>query len=106
MKSKQPSINQFGLTSSSVIKSRRRFVQGLAGGGLLGAGLASSHYVYGSPQMSVARRPEVLSGKTFNLSIDEVMVTLPAVRGEQLLSTGRFRRRRCAGKKGKKLRLM
>jgi CopA family copper-resistance protein len=74
MKGKQPSINQFGLTSSSVIKSRRRFVQGLAGGGLLSAGLASSHYVYGSPQMSAARRPEVLRGKTFNLSIDETMV--------------------------------
>ena len=74
MKGKQPSLYQSGLTSSSLMKSRRRFVQGLAGGGLLSAGLASSAYVYGSPQMSAARRPQVLRGKTFNLSIDETMV--------------------------------
>lgn len=74
MKGKQPSLYQSSFTSSSLMKSRRRFVQGLAGGGLLSAGLASSAYVYGNPAMSTARRPEELRGKTFNLSIDETMV--------------------------------
>jgi CopA family copper-resistance protein len=74
MKGKQPSLNQSGLASSSMMKSRRRFVQGLAGGGLLSAGLASSGYAYGSPQMSAVRRPEELRGNIFNLSIDETMV--------------------------------
>lgn len=74
MKGKQPSLNPLSLASSSLMKSRRRFVQGLAGGGILSAGLASSSNVYGNPAISAARRPEVLRGKTFNLSIDETLV--------------------------------
>lgn len=74
MKGNQPSFNQSGLASSSMMKSRRRFVQGLVGGGMLSAGLASSQSVYAAPATSGMHRPEELTGKVFNLTIDETMV--------------------------------
>ncbi|MBL4574186.1 MAG: copper resistance system multicopper oxidase [Gammaproteobacteria bacterium] len=73
MKGRQPSHNLSGLTSS-MMKSRRRFVQGLAGGGILSAGLASSSFVFGNPATSTVRRPEELRGRVFNLFIDETIV--------------------------------
>lgn len=74
MKGNKPSQNQSGLTSSSVMKSRRRFVQGLVGSGMLSSGLVSSQSVYGASATSEMHKPEELSGKTFNLTIDETLV--------------------------------
>ena len=74
MKGKQPSLNQSGLTSTSLLKSRRRFVQGLAGSGILSTGLASSCAVYGASATSGMHKPQELRGKTFNLTIEETMV--------------------------------
>ena len=74
MKGKQPSLNQSGLTSTSLLMSRRRFVQGLAGSGILSTGLASSRAVYGASATSGMHKPQELRGKTFNLTIEETMV--------------------------------
>lgn len=73
MKGKKPSLNQSGLTSSSLMKSRRRFVQGLVGSGILSTGLATNHSVYGATARSEMHKPEELRGKIFNLTIDETM---------------------------------
>jgi CopA family copper-resistance protein len=74
MKGDQPSLIQSGLMPSPGVTSRRRFVQGLVGGGILSAGFSSSSHVFGSPELSGVRRPEELQGKIFNLTIDETMV--------------------------------
>ncbi|PCI77000.1 MAG: copper resistance protein CopA [SAR86 cluster bacterium] len=74
MKAKQPSLNQSHVTSSPLFKSRRQFVQGLVGGGILSTGLVGSQHVYGGPETSQTHSPEELRGKTFNLVIDETMV--------------------------------
>ena len=63
--------SRFGPALASPLKSRRRFVQGLVGGGLVGAGFACSSWAQEARFASGAGRAPVLSGKTFNLVIEE-----------------------------------
>jgi CopA family copper-resistance protein len=68
MKGSRPSPNQSGFTPSSLLKSRRRFVQGLAGGSVLGAGLINSGLAFGA---GARQRTEELRGNDFDLVIEE-----------------------------------
>ena len=63
--------SRFDPALASPLKSRRRFVQGLIGGGVVGAGFASSGWAQDEQLPFGAGRAQVLSGKTFNLVIEE-----------------------------------
>lgn len=73
MKDKNPSFNQFSSANLLLNKSRRRFVQGLIGGGVLGSSLASMH-VKGQESVTSANTRQELTGKVFNLVIEERLV--------------------------------
>ena len=74
MKTKYPFSNRSGDPSPSILRSRRRFVKGLVGGGVISTGLVNSRYLYGNTAASETHSPEQLRGKTFNLVIEERMV--------------------------------
>ena len=74
MKDRHPFLNRIGDPAPSILKSRRRFVQGLIGGGVLSSGLATSGNIYGSAAPSVSYNPQHLRGKVFDLVIEPRMV--------------------------------
>lgn len=69
MKDRNPSLDSFN--SAPVHRSRRRFVQGLVGGGVFGASLTTSMLASGQEPVASANRRQELTGKVFNLVIEK-----------------------------------
>jgi len=74
MQEKNPTLDRSGNVISSVLRSRRRFVQGLVGGGVFGSSLSTSVIARDQEPVVSANRRQELSGKVFNLVIEERLV--------------------------------
>lgn len=80
MKGKFPSRkNVFAQRAVHKELSRRRFVQGLLGSGVLTAGMSASSRVLGNDFADASNRPDALSGKTFDLLIEQRTVNFTGV---------------------------
>ena len=80
MKGKFPSRkNVIAQRAATKELSRRRFVQGLLGSGVLTAGMAASTRVLGNDFADVSNRPDTLTGKTFDLLIEQRTVNFTGV---------------------------
>ncbi len=80
MKGKFPSRkNVFAQRAVHKELSRRRFVQGLLGSGVLTAGMSASSRVLGNDFADASNRPNTLSGKTFDLLIEQRTVNFTGV---------------------------
>lgn len=74
MQGKRPSGQNIQFTQMAVSQSRRRFVQGLIGGGVIGAAGWRGQFVSAQESLINPNRAQVLSGREFNLVIEDLPV--------------------------------